>query len=81
MAGATPLPETSAACRKVGKPWESGFALMTGADARRIGAGKAKGRAGNGRCLWQMIVPVGYSRFTACRTSNALPKTTYSDLL
>lgn len=57
MADAAPLPETSAACRKVGKPWESGFALMTGADVRRIGAGKAKGHTGNGRCLWQMIVP------------------------
>lgn len=53
---------------------------MTEADVRRVGAGKAKG-AGNGRRLRQMIVPVGYGRFAACGTSNALPKTTYSDLL
>lgn len=79
MADAAPLPETLT--RTVGKPWESNFAPMTEADTRRVGAGKAKGRAGNGRRPRQMIVPVGYGWFAACGTSNALPKTTYSDLL
>lgn len=64
-----------------GKPWESGFVPFMEADARQVSAGKAKGCAGKGRRLRQMIVPVGYGRFAACGTSNALPKTTYSNLL
>lgn len=81
MADTAPVPMMSAGSGKVGKPWESSFAPMTEADMRRVSAGKAKGCAGNRRRLRQMIVPVGYSRFAACGTSNVLPKTTYSDLL